>query len=212
MSSLMEKCKKAKLIPVMVIEDIHSALPLAQALIENGFNVLEVTLRTECAIEAIQLISDAFPHACVGAGTIKNSDDLYQVIKSGAAFGVSPGTTQNLLDRIKANDFPFIPGCATVSEAMTLSDQGFNFLKLFPAHSLGGIDLLKSFSSPFPHLKFCPTGGINQETVSEYLALSNVICVGGSWILPQNLLKANDYKAIKKLCAETHQLLNQIPC
>lgn len=174
----------APVIPVLVIEDIEYALPIAEALVAGGLPALEVTLRTECAIEAIKVMKQV-PGAVVGAGTVLNPTDLAKSIDAGAEFIVSPGLTPTLGEAAIKADIPFLPGTANASDMMLALDMGLTRLKFFPAMANGGIPALKSIGGPFGQLKFCPTGGISLATAPEWLALDPVICVGGSWIVPK---------------------------
>lgn len=169
-------------IPVIVIDRIEDALPKANSLVNQGYNVLEVTLRTECALEAATVIIDSIPDIIVGLGTIVNSTQLEQAYKAGAKFAVSPGSTDELIKAAEEIPVPLLPGISTASEVMKLKAIGYQYLKLFPAQAVGGMELIKSLQGPFPSLQFCPTGGITEELAVEYLKLTNVISVGGSWM------------------------------
>jgi len=210
MSSIISICKSAPMIPVITINNIEDAVPLATALYKGGLTVLEVTLRTPVAIEAIQKISNELPEAIVGAGTILNPAQLESCIKAGAKFGVSPGTTSELISAVREHDFPFLPGCATPSEAMFLLSEGFKTLKFFPAGSIGGAPTLKAISAPLSDLTFCPTGGISLSNAEDYLSLKSVLTVGGSWVCPDNLIKDKKWNEITILAAETVQRLSSI--
>jgi 2-dehydro-3-deoxyphosphogluconate aldolase/(4S)-4-hydroxy-2-oxoglutarate aldolase len=204
---LKEICQRAPMVPVIAIDDLADALPLAEALIKGGIDVLEVTLRTDCGLDAITQISNAFPEAVVGVGSVKTPKDVSDSIKAGAKFGVSPGMSPKLQAAILEADFPFLPGCATPSEAMSLYEAGFDILKFFPAEAAGGIDMLKSINAPLPHISFCPTGGISLKNAQDYLSLPNVITIGGSWVVPKDLLKAKNFQAIQTLAQETTDVL-----
>lgn len=175
----------SKIIPVIVIEDISIAIPLAKALFAKGINILEITLRTPVALEALQLLTDTFPEAMIGAGTIINVQQLHAVIKAGAKFAISPGHTASLLKAGKEAHIPLIPGVASVSDLMEGMELGYTHFKFFPAVAAGGIPMLKAMNGPFPKVRFCPTGGITESNHVEYLALPNVDCVGGSWVVPE---------------------------
>lgn len=192
--------------PVIVIDDAELAVPLARALLDGGIRVLEVTLRTDAALEAIGRIAREMPEAVVGAGTVIDAATLRSARDAGARFGVSPGTTPELLAALSGSNWPFLPGAATPSEVMTLATAGYTELKFFPAAAAGGIAMLKAFSGPFPNLTFCPTGGITLDTAPTYLSLPNVSCVGGSWLTPNALLEARDWQAIRALAATASQL------
>jgi 2-dehydro-3-deoxyphosphogluconate aldolase/(4S)-4-hydroxy-2-oxoglutarate aldolase len=185
--------------PVIAIDDAAEAVNLARALMEGGIRVLEVTLRTPAALEAIRRIGREVEGAVVGAGTVLNPDDLRRVRDAGAAFAISPGITPELLRETAKTDFPFLPGVATASEIMQGLDTGLERFKLFPASSAGGVSALRSFAGPFPRVKFCPTGGIGASDFTEYLALENVLCVGGSWVAPSGLIRSRAYGEITAL-------------
>lgn len=191
------------IIPVIEINDIHQSIDLAHALIAGGINVLEVTLRTEAALDAISLIAKEVPEAHVGAGTVLNPTDLAKVRDAGATFAISPGCTGSLLKSATEINFPLIPGVSTGSEIMNGLELGYTHFKLFPATSVGGIPLLKSFGGPFQQVKFCPTGGINESNYLDYLALDNVLCAGGSWVAPNKLITSADFKKITEITAVT---------
>lgn len=175
----------ATVIPVIVIDELEQALPLAKALYSEGMRVLEITLRTPVGLQAISELREHMPEdAIIGAGTVTNSQQLQQVIDAGAQFAISPGATPALLQAAQDAPIALIPGVATVSEVMQGIDYGLRHFKLFPAAAIGGIALLKSIAGPFPDVRFCPTGGINKSNYQDYLALDNVACVGGSWVLP----------------------------
>ncbi|MEY4421615.1 MAG: hypothetical protein RL581_153 [Actinomycetota bacterium] len=186
-------------IPVVVIDDEENAVPLAKALVEGGLPRIEITLRTKAALGAINKISKEVPDALVGAGTVLNQKNLKDAIESGAGYIVSPGTTAELRKALKESSIPSLPGAATVSEAMELMDSGFKVAKFFPAADSGGVNMLKSISTVLQDIAFCPTGGISLNTYKDYLALSNVVCVGGSWVAPKDLIAAKDWDAITKL-------------
>ena len=192
------------LIPVIVIEDIEHAVPMAKALVAGGLHLLEVTLRTEAGLAAIKLISEQVPDAIVGAGTVCNADEYQQAIDAGAQFIVSPGLTPELIQKAQKVQKEgkwggvFLPGVATASEVMQAKAAGFTQLKCFPASAIGGVKLLKAWSGPFADIQFCPTGGISPENYQEYLSLDNVMCVGGSWITEGRLLTANNWPEVEK--------------
>ncbi|MFI6318399.1 bifunctional 4-hydroxy-2-oxoglutarate aldolase/2-dehydro-3-deoxy-phosphogluconate aldolase [Nonomuraea sp. NPDC050556] len=192
----------APVVPVVVIEDVGTAVPMARALVAGGLPVIEVTLRTACALEAIAAIAAEVPGAVVGAGTIRTSDDISASVKAGATFLVSPGTTPSLVDALLASGVPFLPGAATASEVMALAERGIKELKFFPAEAAGGLPYLKSLAGPIPDIRFCPTGGITPATAPAYLALPNVGCVGGSWLTPADALATGDWARIERLAAD----------
>ncbi|MBL8481112.1 MAG: bifunctional 4-hydroxy-2-oxoglutarate aldolase/2-dehydro-3-deoxy-phosphogluconate aldolase [Rhodocyclaceae bacterium] len=185
--------------PVIVIEQLERAVPLARALVEGGIRVLEVTLRTPVALAAIHAIAAELPEAIVGAGTITRPEELRAARAAGARFGVSPGATPALLAAARDAAWPFLPGVMTPSEVMAARDAGFDTLKLFPAQQAGGLGMLKALAGPLPDLCFCPTGGISLETAPEFLALPNVGCVGGSWLAPADLVARADWDGIRRL-------------
>jgi 2-dehydro-3-deoxyphosphogluconate aldolase/(4S)-4-hydroxy-2-oxoglutarate aldolase len=205
--STLELAKSAPMIPVIVVEEAAQAVPLAEALVAGGIKVLEVALRTVAALEAIALMAKAVPDAIVGAGTLRRAEDVQRVIDAGATFGVSPGTTPSLTARARDAGLPLLPGVATPSEAMQAADQGFEVLKFFPAGAAGGVAMLKSLSSPLADVSFCPTGGVSLRNASEYLALPNVVTVGGSWVCPPDMVRAGDWSGIEELARETTEAL-----
>ena len=190
------------IVPVIVINELSQAVPLAKALVSGGVKVLEVTLRTECAIEAIRLIAKEVPDAIVGAGTVTNPQQLKAVTDAGAQFAISPGLTENLLQAACKGSIPLIPGISTVSELMLGMDYGLKEFKFFPAEANGGVNALKAISGPFAHIRFCPTGGISPANYRNYLALDNVLCIGGSWIVPADALAQGDYDRITQLAKD----------
>lgn len=198
-------CALAPVIPVIVIEDEADAIPLAEALVKGGLPVLEVTLRTDAAIGAISQMC-CVEGAHVGAGTVLTTGDLERALHAGATFGVSPGTTDPLRDAVIANELPFLFGASTVSEAMRLLDAGFDMLKFFPAEASGGAAALKSFAGPLPQVHFCPTGGVSLANAAQYLALETVPCVGGSWVVPKEVIARKDWGTITILAQEAAAL------
>ena len=201
MKSIKQICALAPVIPVLVIDDVTIAKPLAQALVKGGLPVLEVTLRTEAALDVIKAMSEV-EGAIVGAGTILTPEDLSAAKNAGASFGVSPGSSDDLLKAAEVEGFPLLPGATTATEVMNLLAQGYDMLKFFPAAAAGGIDMLKSLAGPLPGVSFCPTGGINPGNVQAYLALPNVICVGGTWVTPKEMLAAGDWAGIEQLARQ----------
>ena len=186
-------------IPVIVIDRLEDAVPMAKALVAGGVRVLEVTLRTAAGLPAIAAIAREVPEAIVGAGTVRSSADVHAARDAGARFIVSPGYTREVGDACKSLDIALLPGVSTGSEIMMAADDGFTFLKLFPATAVGGIPLLKAFSGPFADIVFCPTGGVTAETASQFLALPNVKVVGGSWLTPADAMKSGDWARITEL-------------
>ena len=195
MSKIREICSLSPIVPVLAIHDQSSALPVAQALVKNKLNVLEVTLRTEQALDVIKAMS-AVDGAVVGAGTVLNPDQLLRVIEAGAQFAVSPGSTDALLKTAIDEKFPILPGVSTATDVMKMMDYGLDTLKLFPAQVIGGVKLLQSFSGPFPDIAFCPTGGVTLDNMTDYLSLRNVVCVGGTWLVPHGNLDEISFTAI----------------
>lgn len=189
-------------VPVLVIENVEDAVPIAEALISGGIKVLEVTLRTPAAIEVIRAIADNCPEAIVGAGTVTNAKQLQQVTEAGAKFAISPGLTSDLLDAGNEGSIALIPGIASISELMKGLDKGYTDFKFFPAEASGGVQSLKSIGGPFPNVKFCPTGGINPGNYKDYLSLDNVMCCGGSWLCPDAIVKEKRWEEITRLASE----------
>ena len=184
-----EICGMAPIIPVLVVEDPAHAAPLAKALIAGGLPVLEVTLRTPAALEVIAEMSGV-AGGIVGAGTIVSPADVTASLAAGAQFGVSPGATDMILEAAEQQELPMLPGAASASEAMALLSRGYDMLKFFPAEAAGGVPFLKSLSSPLPQISFCPSGGVGPANAKDYLSLPNVLCAGGSWVAPGDLVKA----------------------
>jgi len=190
---------RAPVMPVIVIQNLHDAVPLARALVAGGISTLEITLRSDVALEAIRVIRAEVPEATVGAGTVLTPAQLDGALAAGAQFAISPGLTPGLAAAARATQACLVPGVATASEAMQAADGGFIAQKLFPAQAAGGVGLLKALAGPLPHLRFCPTGGINPANAPEYLALPNVSCVGGSWLAPAEAVAAGDWPRITAL-------------
>lgn len=187
-------------VPVIVVKDLADAVPMAKALLAGGIKVLEVTLRTPVALDAIRLLAQEVPDAIVGAGTVTTPEQLQQCIGAGAKFAISPGLTRELLQAGKDAPIPLIPGIASISELMEGTGLGYSHFKFFPAEAAGGVKTLKSIHGPFADIRFCPTGGINEKNFLEYLALPNVKCVGGSWIVPDDAVSNKDWSRITELC------------
>lgn len=192
--------------PVLVIDDISHAVPLARALVAGGIRVLEVTLRTPVALDAVRAMCAAVPDAVVGVGTIASPQDLADSKAAGAVFGVSPGLTASLLEAARQTGLPLLPGTMTPSDVMTARAAGLTACKLFPAAVAGGIGMLKALYGPFADMTFCPTGGIDAASAPQYLALPNVACVGGSWLAPKALVQAGDWSAITALAKAASRL------
>jgi 2-dehydro-3-deoxyphosphogluconate aldolase/(4S)-4-hydroxy-2-oxoglutarate aldolase len=191
----------APVVPVLAIDSRAAALPLARALVEGGLPVLEVTLRTPAALEVIQALAEEVEGAVIGAGTVLTPGQYRAAERAGARFVVSPGATKALLEAAAASAVPFLPGSATASEVMRLLELGYRCLKFFPAAPAGGAAYLKALAAPLPEARFCPTGGIDAAAAKEYLALPNVICVGGSWVAPGPAVGAGDWRGIRELAA-----------
>ncbi|WP_343628364.1 bifunctional 4-hydroxy-2-oxoglutarate aldolase/2-dehydro-3-deoxy-phosphogluconate aldolase [Roseateles sp.] len=193
-------------IPVIVIDRVEDAVPLARALVAGGVKVLEVTLRTPVALEAIAAIAKEVPEAIVGAGTLRTAADAVAAKQAGSRFAVSPGFTLELAKACEAQDLPLLPGVSTASEVMMAADAGYRFLKLFPATAVGGANLLKALAGPFADVAFCPTGGITVQTAPDFLKLPNVKVCGGSWLTPADAVKAGDWVRITQLAKEASAL------
>ena len=204
-----EVMDEVAVIPVIVIRDLATAVPLARALAAGGLTVLEITLRTEVALQAIAAIAEALPEVTVGSGTVLGRDQLRASLDHGCRFAVSPGATPALLDAAEAVGLPLLPGAANAGQVMALAERGYLRQKLFPAEASGGIPLLKSLGEPIPQVRFCPTGGIDLAKAPNYLALKNVVCVGGSWVGPKDAVDAGDWPRIEKLAAEAAALKRQ---
>lgn len=198
-------CRLAPVIPVLVIDDVAHARPLAEALVAGGLPVLEVTLRTPCALEVIREMAKV-EGGVVGAGTLLTPADVTAAVEAGAKFGVTPGTTDLLLDAVEAADLPTLPGAATASEALRLLERGYTVQKFFPAEANGGVPALKAIGAPIPQVRFCPTGGVSPKNAESYLALSNTLCVGGSWVAPKDMMIAGDWAGIEALAREAASL------
>lgn len=198
--------KKAPVIPVMVIEDVKHAVLLARALVAGGLPVLEITLRTDTALESMRAIMAEVEGAIVGAGTVLNKEQLHACEKIGCAFAVSPGSSPRLLDAAEDCAMPLLPGAVTATEIMALLERGYHFQKFFPAEPAGGIAALSSLASPLPQVKFCPTGGVTPEKARDYLKLPNVITLGGSWMAPKAKISSRDWQGIEALAREAAAL------
>lgn len=206
-SSMVSMLEAARVVPVITIERIDDAVPLARALVAGGIRMLEVTLRTTVALEAAQAIMADVPEAIVGLGTVLDAADLARAETIGARFALSPGATPELLDAAAAHHrLPFIPGIATASELMAALARGFDVFKFFPAREAGGIAALRALAGPFPQARFCPTGGINAANAAEWLAEPNVVAVGGSWLCPVAEIRAGDWLSIERLASAASRL------
>ena len=193
-------------IPVIKIDDARNAVPLARALAAGGLRAIEITLRTGDALEAIRRVAAEVPEAIVGAGTILNPAQFAEAEQAGSKFIVSPGLTRNLLDAAADSEVPLLPGAITPGEIMTARDAGLDFLKFFPTEQAGGVDFIKALASPIADVKFCPTGGVTAKSAPDYLALSNIICVGGSWVAPDAMVKEGRWSEIEALAREASKL------
>jgi 2-dehydro-3-deoxyphosphogluconate aldolase/(4S)-4-hydroxy-2-oxoglutarate aldolase len=205
-SALLDYIRLAPVIPVVTIDDPRLSIDLAHTLVEAGLPVIEITLRTPGALDAISAIAKAVPEAVLAAGTVLHASQIQEVVDAGAKFIVTPGTSPRLAEHLSEAPIPVMPGCSTVSEAMMLSSLGFENLKFFPAAASGGTAWLKSVQGPLPKISFCPTGGIDLASAPAYLALANVPCVGGTWITPADLLKVGDFAAIGQLASQAAAL------
>ena len=204
--NMLELMRMGPVIPVMVIEDLAQAVPLAKALVAGGVRVLEVTLRSTVALAAIRAIAREVPEAIVGVGTLTRPEELAEAVDAGARFGVSPGLTPALAEAARDSRLPLLPGVMTPSDVIAARQAGFEQLKLFPAQQAGGIGMLRALAGPFPDVTFCPTGEITAETAPAFLALSHVACVGGSWLTPKTALLAGDWSRITELAREASAL------
>ncbi|MBF6631961.1 MAG: bifunctional 4-hydroxy-2-oxoglutarate aldolase/2-dehydro-3-deoxy-phosphogluconate aldolase [Comamonas sp.] len=192
----------APVIPVIVVNDLSHAIPMAEALMAGGVRVLEITLRTPQGLKAISAIAKALPEAWVGVGTVRSAQDAQDALNAGARFAVSPGYTSALGQKCRAIGLPLLPGVATGSEIMTAQADGYQQLKFFPAVQAGGLNMLKAWQGPFGDVQFCPTGGISMTNAADFLALANVECVGGSWLVPNQALQDGDWKQITQLAQQ----------
>lgn len=200
MLSAREVMGVSKIIPVMSVNSVEESLRLCEALIEGGISIFEITLRTPCAVDAIAAVAKEFPNATTGAGTVLNPEQFKMVEDAGATFAISPGLTKSIAEY--ENAIPLLPGVASASEIMQGLEYGYDAFKLFPANIVGGVNALKSFGAPFGDVVFCPTGGVNAANAKEFLALKNVLCVGGSWIVPAEAIKAKNFAEITRLSKE----------
>ncbi|MGN6549264.1 MAG: 2-dehydro-3-deoxy-phosphogluconate aldolase [Pararhizobium sp.] len=204
--TLLSILKLQPVVPVLVIEDAATAVPLARALVAGGLKAIEITLRTPAALDAIRAVASEVDGAVAGAGTILDAAQFEAAEKAGARFIVSPGATDALLDAASGSDVPLLPGAATASEVMALREKGYRTLKFFPAEQAGGAAYLKSLSSPLAGMQFCPTGGISMKNAKDYLMLPNVVCIGGSWVAPVDMVASGDWDGITALATEAARL------
>ncbi len=203
---LLSILKLQPVVPVLIVDDVKSAVLLARALVAGGLKAIEITMRTPVALDAVRAVADEVEGAEVGAGTILNAGHWDAAVAAGSKFIVSPGATQELLDAASKSSVPLLPGAATVSEVMALREEGYQVMKFFPAEQAGGAAYLKALSSPLAGTLFCPTGGVSLKNARDYLSLPNVVCVGGSWVAPKELIAAGDWAGITKLAAEAAAL------
>ncbi len=196
-------------LPVIVLDKVADAVPLARALVAGGVRVLEVTLRTPAALDCVRAIRAEVPDAVVGVGTMTRAEDFSAAVEAGASFGVSPGVSPALLAAARYHDLPFLPGVMTPADIIAALEAGYTSLKFFPAKQAGGIEMLKAFGGPFAQVAFCPTGGIDAASAPDYLALPNVACVGGSWLAPARLVANGDWAAIEQLARAAAALRKQ---
>lgn len=201
-----EVIDEVAVVPVIVVRELAHAVPLARALAAGGLTVLEITLRSEVALRAIAAIAEALPEVTVGSGTVLTREQMQASLDHGCRFAVSPGATPALLDAAEAVGLPLLPGAANAGQVMALAERGYLRQKLFPAEASGGVPLLKSLGEPIPQVRFCPTGGIDAAKAPTYLALKNVVCVGGSWVAPKDAVDAGDWARIEKLAADASAL------
>jgi 2-dehydro-3-deoxyphosphogluconate aldolase/(4S)-4-hydroxy-2-oxoglutarate aldolase len=201
-----ENLKDVRVVPVIVIKDLGHAVPLAKALVEGGLNVLEITLRSPVALEAIRTISAEVPGALVGAGTVINAEQFVDAAYAGAKFVVSPGLTEEVVRASRDHLVPLLPGVATASEIMQGISLGLKTFKFFPAENVGGAPAIKALGGPFPQVSFCPTGGVSAKNLQTYLALPNVICAGGSWMVPSDLNEADAFARAAEMAREARSL------
>ena len=204
--NILDIMRTGPVIPVIVIDRLEDAVPLARALVAGGVRVLELTLRTPVALKAIEAIANEVEGAIIGVGTITRPEDFDASLKAGALFGVSPGLTPELVAAAWDSALPLLPGVMTPSDVIAARGAGFTELKLFPAQQAGGIGMLKALAGPFPDVTFCPTGGISVATATDFLALANVACVGGSWLTPADAVAAGDWARVTALASETSGL------
>ncbi|HSX95048.1 MAG TPA: bifunctional 4-hydroxy-2-oxoglutarate aldolase/2-dehydro-3-deoxy-phosphogluconate aldolase [Hydrogenophaga sp.] len=198
----------SRVVPVIVLNDPKQAVPLAHALLEGGIDVMEITLRSDVALDAIEAVAKAVPQMHLGAGTVTRASDVPRIIDAGARFALSPGCTDALVDAMRATGLPFIPGVMTPGEVMRAREQGFTLMKLFPAQQAGGIGMLKALGAPIPDVRFCPTGGVSPENLRDFLALPNVAMAGGSWLTPADALRDGDWARVTKLAREATTIAN----
>jgi len=197
-----EVMEVSPIVPVIALDRAEEALPLAEALYAGGIAVMEITLRTEAGLKSIETIAKAMPEMNVGAGTVVNAESFKKAVDYGSKFVFSPGISEELMQSSRDLDIALIPGVATASEVMLAQNNGFNHCKLFPATVAGGVDALKAFDGPFASMRFCPTGGVKLSNLNDFLSLKNVLCVGGTWIVPKQVIQEKNFAEITRLCRE----------
>lgn len=202
MSQLREKIRSIQIVPVVTPYSVEGTVELARTLVAGGINAIEITLRTELALEATKAVKASGIDIVLGVGTLTSTQDVENVADIGVDFAVSPGMTHKLLDASRSNDIALLPGISSASDILLGLEYGFDFFKVFPAEAINGYDLIKSLSAPFPNISFCPTGGINLNNINRYLTLPSILCVGGSWMLPAADVKAGNWDKIEALCKE----------
>lgn len=210
MKNIYEQFQQMGVVPVVVLEDVKDALPLAKALVEGGLPCAEVTFRTEAAAESIRQMAEAYPEMLVGAGTVLTTEQVDEAVAAGAKFIVSPGFDPEIVDYCIGKDISVLPGCATPSEVAQAVKRGLQVVKFFPAEQAGGIAMIKAMAAPYHTLKFMPTGGINQDNLKDYLSFDKILCCGGSWMVKENLIKAGAFDKICELTREAKKLADQI--
>ena len=210
MKNIYEQFQQMGVVPVVVLEDVKDALPLAKALVEGGLPCAEVTFRTEAATESIRQMAEAYPEMLVGAGTVLTTEQVDEAVAAGAKFIVSPGFDPEIVDYCIGKDISVLPGCATPSEVAQAVKRGLQVVKFFPAEQAGGIAMIKAMAAPYHTLKFMPTGGINQDNLKDYLSFDKILCCGGSWMVKENLIKAGAFDKICELTREAKKLADQI--
>ncbi len=203
-----EVMEVSPVVPVIALDRVEDALPLAEALYAGGIAVMEITLRTEAGLKSIETIAKAMPEMNVGAGTVVNAESFQKAVEYGSQFVFSPGISDELMQSARDLDIALIPGVATASEVMLAQNNGFDHCKLFPATVAGGVDALKAFGGPFASMRFCPTGGVKLSNLNKFLSLDNVVCVGGSWIVPREAIREKNFAEITRLCREALGSIN----
>ena len=206
MKSIEERFAELKVVPVVVLNDVKDAAPLAKALVEGGLPCAEVTFRTEAAAESLRIMAEAYPDMLVGAGTVLTTEQVDKAVEAGAKFIVSPGFDPEIVDYCIEKNIPVFPGCATPSEVAQAVKRGLKVVKFFPAEQAGGLAMIKAMAAPYNMLKFMPTGGINTKNLKEYLACDKILCCGGSWMVKGDMVEAGDFEKIKKLTEEARAL------